>query len=192
VRKKIGADKGSIFAMKVLKKSMIIAKGQVEHTNSERSILREIKHPYIVCLRYAFQSEEKLYLITDYYSGGSLFYHLRKARGFSENRTRFYSAQLLLALAHLHEHHIIYRDLKLENVLMDGEGNIALTDFGLSKEGVEDVFEMQLSTFCGTVRRLTSRSRRACRGSEAFCASDFDPTPCRPTRFRRSTLHRSC
>ena len=64
--------------------------------------------------RYAFQSDEKLYLITDYYSGGSLFYHLRKARGFSENRTRFYGAELLLALAHLHDNHIIYRDLKLE------------------------------------------------------------------------------
>jgi len=154
VRKKTGVDKGGIFAMKVLKKSMIIAKGQVEHTNSERSILREVRHPYIVCLRYAFQSDEKLYLITDYYSGGSLFYHLRKARGFSENRTRFYGAQLLLALAHLHENKIIYRDLKLENVLMDHEGHIALTDFGLSKEGVDDVFEMQLSTFCGTAEYI--------------------------------------
>jgi len=113
VRKKAGKEKGMIFAMKVLKKSMVISKGQVEHTNSERSILREIRHPYIVCLRYAFQSEEKLYLITDYYSGGSLFYHLRKARGFSENRTKFYGAQLLLALQHLHENHIIYRDLKV-------------------------------------------------------------------------------
>ena len=81
VRKKTSPDKNGIFAMKVLKKSMIIAKGQVEHTASERSILHTIKHPYIVCLRYAFQSDEKLYLITDYYSGGSLFYHLRKARG---------------------------------------------------------------------------------------------------------------
>ena len=113
VRKKAGKEKGMIFAMKVLKKSMVISKGQVEHTNSERSILREIRHPYIVCLRYAFQNEEKLYLITDYYSGGSLFYHLRKARGFSENRTKFYGAQLLLALQHLHENHIIYRDLKV-------------------------------------------------------------------------------
>ena len=93
---------------------MIAAKGQVEHTKSERSILCEIHHPYIVCLRYAFQSEDKLYLITDYYNGGSLFYHLRKSRGFSENRARFYAAQLCLALSHLHEHHIIYRDLKLE------------------------------------------------------------------------------
>ena len=77
--------------MKVLKKSVIAAKGQTEHTRSERSILCEIRHPYIVRLRYAFQSEEKLYLVTDYYNGGSLFYHLRKSRGFSEIRARFYA-----------------------------------------------------------------------------------------------------
>lgn len=133
VRKKTGTDTGQVYAMKVLKKSMIAAKGQVEHTKAERSILCEIHHPYIVCLRYAFQSEEKLYLITDYYSGGSLFYHLRKSRGFSEARAKFYAAELLAALEHLHDHHIIYRDLKLENVLMDHHGHIALTDFGLSK-----------------------------------------------------------
>ena len=77
--------------MKVLKKSVVAAKGQTEHTRSERSILCEIRHPYIVQLRYAFQSEEKLYLVTDYYNGGSLFYHLRKTRGFSETRSRFYA-----------------------------------------------------------------------------------------------------
>lgn len=154
VRKKTGGDTGEIYAMKVLKKSMIAAKGQVEHTKAERSILCEIHHPYIVCLRYAFQSEEKLYLITDYYSGGSLFYHLRKSRGFPEPRAKFYAAELLLALSHLHEHHIIYRDLKLENVLMDHLGHIALTDFGLSKNQVEDVFESQLTTFCGTAEYI--------------------------------------
>jgi serine/threonine protein kinase len=126
----------------------------VEHTKSERSILCEIHHPYIVCLRFAFQSDEKLYLITDYYNGGSLFYHLRKSRGFSENRARFYAAELCLALSHLHEHHIIYRDLKLENVLMDQFGHIALTDFGLSKEGVDDVTLLQLTTFCGTAEYI--------------------------------------
>ena len=88
VRKKAHQDKGRIFAMKVLKKSVIAAKGQTEHTRSERSILCEIRHPYIVRLRYAFQSDEKLYLVTDYYNGGSLYYHLRKSRGFEEERAR--------------------------------------------------------------------------------------------------------
>jgi len=139
VRKKANQDEGRIFAMKVLKKSVIAAKGQTEHTRSERSILCEIRHPYIVRLRYAFQSEEKLYLVTDYYNGGSLFYHLRKSRGFSEDRARFYAAELVLALDHLHANGVIYRDLKLENILMDHLGHIALTDFGLSKENVTDV-----------------------------------------------------
>ena len=87
----LSQDASRIFAMKVLKKSTIAAKGQTEHTRSERSILCEIRHPYIVRLRYAFQSDVKLYLVTDYYNGGSLFYHLRKSRGFSEIRARFYA-----------------------------------------------------------------------------------------------------
>jgi serum/glucocorticoid-regulated kinase 2 len=133
--------------MKVLKKSVIAAKGQTEHTRSERSILCEIRHPYIVRLRYAFQSDEKLYLVTDYYNGGSLFYHLRKSRGFSDIRARFYAAELILALDHLHNSGIIYRDLKLENILMDHIGHVALTDFGLSKENVTDVpIELRLES----------------------------------------------
>jgi serine/threonine protein kinase len=112
-------------------------------------------------LRFAFQNDEKLYLVTDYYAGGSLFYHLRKSRGFAEPRARMYSAELLLALAHLHEHGIIYRDLKLENVLMDHHGHIALTDFGLSKENLENVQDAQLTTFCGTAECVFSRGARS-------------------------------
>jgi hypothetical protein len=152
VRKKSGMGEGNIYAMKVLKKSVIVAKGQVEHTKSERSILMEIKHPFVVRLRFAFQSEEKLYLVTDYYSGGSLFYHLRKSRSFSEERARLYAAELLTALAHLHDQHIIYRDLKLENVLMDSEGHIALTDFGLSKQNID--MTGGATTFCGTAEYI--------------------------------------
>lgn len=152
VRKKNNQGAGQIYAMKVLKKSVIAAKGQIEHTKSERSILCEIKHPYIVRLRFAFQSDDKLYLVTDYYNGGSLFYHLRKSRSFTEARAKFYSAQLLLALDHLHRQHIIYRDLKLENVLMDSVGNIALTDFGLSKQNIDST--NGASTFCGTAEYI--------------------------------------
>ena len=112
-------------------------------------------------LRFAFQNDEKLYLVTDYYAGGSLFYHLRKSRGFAEPRARMYSAELLLALAHLHEHGIIYRDVKLENVLMDHHGHIALTDFGLSKENLDNVQDAQLETFCGTAECVFSRGARS-------------------------------
>lgn len=152
VRKKNSNDEGKVYAMKVLKKDVIAAKGQIEHTKSERDILFEVRHPFIVRLRYAFQSEDKLYLVTDYYNGGTLFYHLRKSRHFTEERARFYAAELLLALDHLHSLNIIYRDLKLENVLMDHQGHLALTDFGLSKQNIDETGGA--STFCGTAEYI--------------------------------------
>ncbi len=93
-------DSSRVFAMKVLKKSVVAAKGQIEHTRSERSILCEIRHPFIVRLRYAFQSDVNLYLVTDYYTGGSLFCHLQKSHGFSEIRARFYAVKYPLHLLH--------------------------------------------------------------------------------------------
>lgn len=152
VKKKGGIGSGQIFAMKVLKKSVIAAKGQIEHTKSEREILCEIRHPYIVRLRFAFQNDDKLYLVTDYYNGGTLFYHLRKSRAFPEDRAKFYAAELLLALDHLHTQHIVYRDLKLENVLLDHQGHIALTDFGLSKQDIDKTGGA--TTFCGTAEYI--------------------------------------
>lgn len=152
VKKNNGFCAGNIYAMKVLKKSVIAAKGQIEHTKSERAILCEIRHPFIVRLRFAFQSDEKLYLVTDYYNGGSLFYHLRKSKQFDEVRARFYAAQLMTALDHLHQQNIIYRDLKLENILMDHRGNIALTDFGLSKQDIDKTGGA--TTFCGTAEYI--------------------------------------
>jgi serine/threonine protein kinase len=110
--------------LQVLKKSVVAAKGQIEHTKSERSILCEIRHPFIVRLRFAFQSAEKLYIVTDYYNSGTLFYHLRKSGKFSVARAKFYACELLSALDHLHQQSIIYRDLKLENILMGHTGHI--------------------------------------------------------------------
>ena len=87
-------------------------------------------------LHYAFQTDAKLYFVMDFCNGGELFYHLRKDCKFSEKRARFYAAQLVEAIRCLHTNGIIYRDLKPENVLLDGEGNLKITDFGLSKQGV--------------------------------------------------------
>nr|CCA23228.1 RAC family serine/threonineprotein kinase putative [Albugo laibachii Nc14] len=161
VKKKEGKSKGEIFAMKILVKSHIIKNGQIENTRAEQHILKEIDHPFIVRLRYAFQNPEKLYLIMDYYPGGSMFYHLRKSKRFTEERTRIYMAQLLLALMHLHEKQIAYRDLKLENILIDQCGNIALTDFGLSKEGqtIDGAIrasqaDLAMKTICGTAEYM--------------------------------------
>lgn len=149
VRKK---SSGAIYAMKILKKVDVIAKGQVEHTMAEKEILCLVNHPFVVSLRFSFQTKEKLYIITDYYNGGSLFFHLRKTRQFTEERAKFYGAELLSGLAHLHSQNIIYRDLKLENVLMDHLGHIAITDFGLSKQDIGR--GGGATTFCGTPEYL--------------------------------------
>ncbi|OQS03046.1 RAC family serine/threonine-protein kinase [Thraustotheca clavata] len=161
VRKKGGKNAGAIYAMKILKKAHIIQNDQVENTKAEQHILKEINHPYVVRLRYAFQNSEKLYLIMDYYPGGSLYYHLRKSKKFSEDRTRIYMAELLTAIMHLHSKDIAYRDLKLENILMDPHGHIALTDFGLSKEGQsidgairQSQAQLGMKTICGTAEYM--------------------------------------
>jgi len=92
-----------------------------------------VKHPFVVGLHYAFQSPERIYFVLDYVNGGELFSHLRKKIRFSEKETRFYAAELILALNHIHEMGFIYRDLKPENVLLDSNGHVKITDFGLSK-----------------------------------------------------------
>ena len=151
VRKK-SSKSGRVYAMKVLKKSVVVSRGQIQNTKSERSILCDIKHPFIVRLRFAFQTREKLYLVCDYYNAGTLYFHLRRSKCFPEARCRFYAAELVSALSHLHANNIIYRDLKLENVLMDHEGHCALTDFGLSKQDIDK--GGGATTFCGTADYL--------------------------------------
>jgi serine/threonine protein kinase len=141
-----------VFAMKVLRKEAIIAGNQVQHTKAERNILQEVDNPFIVKLHYAFQTQGKLYLILDYVRGGELFYQLKQEGLFSEDRVRLYTAEIILALQHLHEKNIIYRDLKPENLLLDIEGHIMLTDFGLSKEAVTR--KNGARTFCGTPEYL--------------------------------------
>eukprot|EP00744_Colponema_vietnamica_P007642 GILI01010975.1.p1 GENE.GILI01010975.1~~GILI01010975.1.p1 ORF type:complete len:345 (+),score=81.06 GILI01010975.1:98-1036(+) len=138
--------------MKILKKEAIIARNQVAHTKTERNILQTIDHPFIVQLCFAFQTADKLYLVMDFLNGGELFYHLKKAGRFSEERAKFYAAEIVLALEYLHNLGIIYRDLKPENILLDSTGHIKLTDFGLSKNGIAG--DMKTGTFCGTPEYL--------------------------------------
>ena len=157
VEKKDGDMVGLPLAMKVLDKQVIADKGQVTHTMSERDILRDVQHPFLVRMHFAFQTERKLYMVTDYYPGGNLYAHVQRAKrsgGFDEVRARFYAAELCLALEHLHKNHVVYRDMKLENILMDMEGHIVLTDFGLSKDKLADVNEVSITTFCGTVEYM--------------------------------------
>jgi serine/threonine protein kinase len=137
--------------MKVLRKEAIIARKQVAHTRAEKSILQKIQHPFIVRLHYAFQTKDKLYMILDYINGGELFYHLKKEGRFPEIRVKFYAAEIVCAMAHLHSLQIVYRDLKPENILIDMEGHICITDFGLSKEINPNE---GTHTFCGTPEYL--------------------------------------
>ena len=130
VRKK---DNGKLYAMKVLKKKNIIKRKQVDHTKTERAVLSFTRHPFIVSLHWAFQTKQKLFFVLDYCSGGELFFHLGQAGEFRESVTCFYTAELVLALSHLHSRGVVYRDLKPENVLLDGDGHVKLADFGLSK-----------------------------------------------------------
>lgn len=147
-RKLTPPRQGESFAMKVLKKQHVVSSGLVNTTMAERKILTEISHPFVVKLYYAFQSDTKLYLVMDYLSGGSLAFHLRRRRKFSEDWARFYAAEVAAAMAHLHSVNIIYRDAKLENVLVDHQGHVRITDFGLSKVGVSGL--KGATTFCGT------------------------------------------
>jgi serum/glucocorticoid-regulated kinase 2 len=142
---------GNVYAMKILKKRAIIARNQVEHTNAERKILQALQHPFLMTLRYAFQSKEKLYFVLDYYTGGELFFHLKNQRRFSEEVGRIYVGQIALALGYLHSMRVIYRDLKPENILLDDRGNLCLTDFGLSKDLDPND---KAHTFCGTPEYL--------------------------------------
>lgn len=114
--------------------------------------MEAVKHPFIVDLIYAFQTDGKLYLILEYLSGGELFVHLEREGIFMEDSASFYLAEIVLALEHLHRQGIIYRDLKPENVLLDAQGHVKLTDFGLCKEAVAE--GGTTNTFCGTIEYM--------------------------------------
>ena len=126
-----GSD--NYYAMKVLRKLDVMRLKQVEHVNSERSILSMAKFPFIVTLLCTFQDASNVFMLEEYIMGGEMFSHLRRAGRFPNDTAKFYAAQITLALSYLHSHDIIYRDLKPENLLLDKQGNVKLTDFGFAK-----------------------------------------------------------
>ena len=119
---------------------------------TERNVLSITSHPFIVKLNYAFQTNDKLFLILDYCPGGDLAEHKKKKKRFKEQRAKIYLCEVILALGDLHKHDIIFRDLKPDNVVLDAKGHALLTDFGLSKEGVYD--GNITKSFCGSIAYL--------------------------------------
>uniref|UniRef100_A0A8D3CZQ7 protein kinase C n=1 Tax=Scophthalmus maximus TaxID=52904 RepID=A0A8D3CZQ7_SCOMX len=139
-----------LYAIKALKKGDIVARDEVESLMCEKRIFEAVNgshHPFLVNLFACFQTPEHVCFVMEYSAGGDLMMHIH-ADVFSEPRAVFYSACVVLGLQFLHDHKIVYRDLKLDNLLLDTEGFVKIADFGLCKEGMG--FGDRTSTFCGT------------------------------------------
>jgi len=153
VRKVNGPGSAQIYAMKAMDKSRICgSRTDVRHTKAERNVLVSVEHPFIVKLKFAFETSKRLYLVQEFCCGGELFRRMEVERLMVENVAKFYLQEIILALEYLHSLDIVYRDLKTENVMLDREGHVKLIDFGLSKTDMKD--DTLTHTFCGTVEYM--------------------------------------
>ncbi|KAL7715750.1 non-specific serine/threonine protein kinase [Entamoeba marina] len=140
-----------IYAMKTVEKAQVIDSNEVEHILSEKNVLAKINNPFLVNMHFSFQTPTHLVFILDFCPGGELFAYLQKHKnGLSEADVKFYCAQIILALEHLHSVGVVYRDIKPENILFEKDGYLKMTDFGLAKT----VKDGTTSTFCGTPEYL--------------------------------------
>ncbi|XP_058858701.1 protein kinase C zeta type isoform X2 [Acipenser ruthenus] len=138
-----------IYAMKVVKKELVHDDEDIDWVQTEKHVFEQASNnPFLVGLHSCFQTESRLFLVIEYVNGGDLMFHMQRQRKLPEEHARFYAAEICIALNFLHEKGIIYRDLKLDNVLLDYEGHIKLTDYGMCKEGIRP--GDTTSTFCGT------------------------------------------
>uniref|UniRef100_A0A8D2B346 non-specific serine/threonine protein kinase n=1 Tax=Sciurus vulgaris TaxID=55149 RepID=A0A8D2B346_SCIVU len=116
---------GRYYAMKILRKEVIIAKDEVAHTVTESRVLQNTRHPFLTALKYAFQTHDRLCFVMEYANRGELFFHLSRERVFTEDRARFYGAEIVSALEYLHSRDVVYRDIKLENLMLDKDEGIS-------------------------------------------------------------------
>ncbi|XP_066259766.1 atypical protein kinase C-like [Euwallacea similis] len=138
-----------IYAMKVIKKALVTDDEDIDWVQTEKHVFETASnHPFLVGLHSCFQTPSRLFFVVEFIRGGDLMYHMQRQRKLPEEHAKFYSAEISLALSFLHGKGIIYRDLKLDNVLLDQEGHIKLTDYGMCKEGIR--IGDTTSTFCGT------------------------------------------
>lgn len=147
----INSKKGTMYAMKVIRKDIIIDNEQFENIQLEKDILFKIEHPFIVGMEFVFQNQFRIYFLMNFIRGGELFRHLVKVKRFTEPQAKFFVIQIAMALGHLHSKSIVYRDLKPENILVGEDGYLKLADFGLAKI----ITKNQLAnSFCGTAEYL--------------------------------------
>ena len=140
--------------MKVLQKKKVKQQNLKKYALTERNVMSTLgEHPFIVQLRYAFQTREHLFLISDYCPGGDLSQYLEIEGCFEEAKAKQYAQEILLGIEALHKKNIIFRDLKPDNVIIDRQGHAMLTDFGLSRENVRRS-EMGARSFCGSYAYL--------------------------------------
>ena len=138
-----------MYAMKAIRKDLIVETDSVDSLRVEKLILLQVRHPFIISMEQVFAQETRIYFIMQFMQGGELFKHLSERKRFPETLVKFYGAQIALALGYLHKNNIYYRDLKPENILLGLDGYILLADFGLAKINELEDGAMP-NSFCGT------------------------------------------